>query len=99
MSSSPNSLSSSDLSAPEFRPYRDVVCNVEIVLGTGSLSVRECLHLKRHAVIRLTQTAGSDLHVLVNGVEVAHGEIVIVDDSTAVRITEILQPPSTDSAS
>jgi flagellar motor switch/type III secretory pathway protein FliN len=34
--------------------------------------------------------------VLVNGIPVAHGEVVIVDDSTAIRITELLAPPSSE---
>ena len=44
--------------------------------------------------VRLAQTAGSDLQVLVNGIPIAHSEVVIVDDSTAVRLTDILAPPS-----
>ena len=38
-------------------------------------------------------------NVAVNGVLVAVGEVVIIDDSTAVRVTEILPPPSSESGS
>jgi flagellar motor switch protein FliN len=99
MSSSPNSSSSSDVLSPEFRPFHDVVCDIDIVLGTGSMTVRECLNLKRHSVIRLTQLAGADLQVLVNGVTIANGEVVIVEDSTAIRITEITPPSNVEAAS
>ena len=99
MSSLPNSSSSSDLSLSAFRPFHDVVCDIDIVLGTGTMTVRECLHLKKHSVIKLTQTAGADLQVVVNGVHVAHGEVVILDDSTAIRITEIVPPSSAESGS
>jgi flagellar motor switch protein FliN/FliY len=88
-------LSSSDAAA-EYRPYHDVLCGVDIVLGTGSMTVRECLHLQRHAIIRLTQTAGEDLRVVVNGVVIASGEVVIMDDNTALRITAIEPPPSAE---
>lgn len=74
-------------------PLYDVVCRVEIVLGTCTLKVRDCLNMERRSVIRLIQSAGDDLQVLVNGVPIAHGETVIVDDNTAVRITDILPPP------
>ena len=94
MSSLPNSSSSSEPGPPELRPFHDVICDIDIVLGTGAMSVRECLHLKRHSVIRLSQAAGADLQVLVNGVPVAQGEVVIVEDSTAIRVTEILPPSS-----
>jgi flagellar motor switch/type III secretory pathway protein FliN len=38
--------------------------------------------------------AGSDLHVRINGVLIAHGEVAIVDDSTNIRLTSIVPPPS-----
>lgn len=96
MSSSPSSSSSSDLAPAAIRPLQEVRCDVQIVLGTGSMTVRECLQLQRHSVLRLRQAAGSDLQVTVNGVAVALGEVVIVDDSTAIRITEIVSPSSRD---
>jgi flagellar motor switch protein FliN/FliY len=77
---------------------QDIACTVEIVLGTGSVSVGDCLALGRDTVIRLSETAGSDLQVVVNGIAIAHGEVVIVDDSASVRLTEILVPPSAAAA-
>ena len=76
----------------------DVACRVDVVLGTASLSVRQCLALKRDSVVRLTQSAGNDLQVVINGVAVALGEVVIIDNSTAVRITDILAPPSNEAS-
>ena len=95
MSSSPNLLSSSDAPDP-LAPLHDVACQVDVVLGTASLTVRQCLSLQRDSVIRLTQSAGSDLQVVVNGVGLALGEVVIIDSSTAVRVTDILPPPSNE---
>ncbi len=90
MSSSPNSSSSSDpVAPPQFGPLRDVRCPVSVVLGTGAISVRRVLTLARQDVLRLRQSAGEDLQVLANGVLVARGEVVVVEDSTAVRVTEI----------
>ena len=95
MSSSQNLLSSSDASDP-LAPLHDVTCKVDVVLGTASLTVRQCLALQRDSVIRLTQSAGNDLQVVVNGVSVALGEVVIIESSTAVRVTDILPPPSNE---
>ena len=96
MFSSPSSSSSSENSvAVDLGRLRDVVCRVEVVLGTGRISVRHCLSLKDGSIMPLEQIAGSDLQVKVNGVPVALGEVVIVDDSTAIRLTDILPPPST----
>jgi flagellar motor switch protein FliN/FliY len=98
MSSFPNSSSSSEperLAGP-LAALHDVVCDVDVVLGTARISVRDCLRLKKQSIIRLAQSAGSDMQVVVNGVALAHGEVVIVDDSTAIRVTDILAPPSAE---
>lgn len=95
MSSSPNSSSSSD-ALDALAPLHDVTCHVDVVLGTASMTVRQCLALKRDSIVRLGQSAGSDLQVVVNGVPVALGEVVIIESSTAVRVTDILAPPSNE---
>ena len=99
MSSSSNSSSSNAALAAALVPLNDVTCRVDVLLGTATVSVRDCLHWKRNSVIRLRQDAGSDMQVAINGVPVAIGEVVIVDDTTAVRVTEILAPPSTEADS
>lgn len=94
MSSSPTSSSSSDLAAaPEtLTSMFDVACGVDFVIGTGQLTVRECLRLGRHSVVRLEQSAGGDLEVRVHGVAVAHGEVAVIDDNAALRVTRISMP-------
>ena len=95
MFSSPSSSSSSEAAiAVNLGRLGDVVCRVEVVLGTGTISVRHCVSLNDGSIIPLQQVAGSDLQVMVNGIPVALGEVVIVDDSTAIRLTDILPPPS-----
>ena len=112
MSSSLNSLSSSDvvgaglpgpgaamgLLPDPLAPLHDVACRVDVVLGSASLSVRQCLGLGRDSVIRLVQSAGNDMQVVINGIAIAQGEVVIIDNSTAVRITDILAPPSNEAS-
>jgi flagellar motor switch protein FliN/FliY len=80
----------------DLTPLNDVVCQVDVMLGGASMSVRDCLALRRDAIIRLTKSAGGDMQVLVNGIVVAYGEVVILDESTAVRITELVAPPSNE---
>lgn len=64
-----------------------------MVLGYGSISVGECLGLGLQSVIRLTASAGEDLRVVVGGIPLLRGEVVLVDESAAVRITEIIPAP------
>jgi flagellar motor switch protein FliN/FliY len=97
MSSSPNSSSSSPAAnADPLAPLHDVVCQVDVMLGSAAMSVRDCLGLKRDAIIKLTKAAGGDMQVVINGIVVAYGEVVIVDESTAIRVTELVAPPSNE---
>jgi flagellar motor switch protein FliN len=81
-----------DINADPFALFRDVVCPVEVVLGTGSLSLRRCLGLERGSVVRLQQSAGEDLVVSVRGVSIAQAEVVIIDETIAVRVTHLAGP-------
>lgn len=94
MSSSRTSSSSSDVSVvPEaLASMLDVACAVDFVIGSGQLTVRECLRLNRNSVVKLFQTAGGDLDVIVHGVSIAHGEVAVIDDSAALRVTRITVP-------
>lgn len=69
----------------------DLRLPVSVLLGTGKISVRECLTLGPRSVVRLNQAAGEDLQVFAGDVAIAKAEVVIVEDSTAVRLTEILK--------
>lgn len=68
--------------------------NVEMALtveiGRTRMSVRDVLSLEPGAVVELDRSAGAPADVLLNGRLIAHGEIVVVDQDYAVRITQIL---------
>ena len=71
----------------------DVRCQGSVLLGTGAITIGRCLALDRNSLVELTQSAGEDLQFVVHGVLLARGEVVIIEDSTALRITEICAPP------
>jgi flagellar motor switch/type III secretory pathway protein FliN len=73
-------------------PMFDVRCRVEFILGTGSITIRDCLRLEPHSIVRLKQSAGSDLTVKVHNVIIATGEVVIADETTALRVNHISPP-------
>lgn len=95
MSSSPTSLSSSDVLLPAAVPaaLADVTCHVDFVIGSGRISVRECIALQPNSVVRLAQVAGTDVEMRVQGVTLAQGEVAIVDDVTALRVSHITPAP------
>jgi flagellar motor switch protein FliN len=91
MFSSPTSSSSSE-AATNLTAMHDVSCSVEFIIGTGRLTVRDCLRLETNSVIRLDQSAGAELEMRVHGIPIAAGEVVILDDQTALRVMRILPP-------
>jgi flagellar motor switch protein FliN/FliY len=54
------------------------------------MSVRDVLAVEPGAVIELDRSAGSPADILLNGRMIARGEIVVVDQDYAVRVTQIL---------
>jgi flagellar motor switch protein FliN/FliY len=74
----------------------DLKVSVQVTVGTASITVRNCLKLRPRSVIQLREHAGADLTLSLNGVALASGEVVIVDDSTAVRIAAIAEPSSAE---
>lgn len=63
---------------------------VTVELGRTRLTVRELLALAPGQVLELDRAAGSPADLLVNGVLIARGEVVVVDEDFGLRITEIL---------
>jgi len=74
----------------------DVPCNVEFILGTTTVKVRDCVRFVPNSIVRLRQSAGADLEVRVGGVPVAAGEVVIVDEVVSLRLSKILPPIGAD---
>ena len=85
---------STPLSADAMAAKLGRISNVEMALtveiGRTRMSVRDVLGLEPGAVIELDRSAGAPADVLLNGRLIAHGEIVVVDQDYAVRITRIL---------
>jgi len=69
---------------------RGVNLQVTVEIGRTRMPVRDVLAMEPGAVIELDRSAGSPADVLLNGRLIAHGEIVVVDQDYAVRITKIL---------
>jgi len=74
---------------------RDVEMEVTCELGRTRMTVRQLLALAPGDVVELDRLAGSPADLLVNGTLLAHGEVVVVDESFGLRITEIVTKDAT----
>ena len=66
----------------------DVAIDVEVELDRKNLTVREVLELEAGNVLKMTRSAGENIDVLIGGSLIGFGEIVLVEDTVAVRITD-----------
>lgn len=69
----------------------DVPLNVTVELGRTNKSIQEILEFSPGTIIELDKIAGEPVDVLVNGKFVAKGEVVVIEESFGVRITEIIK--------
>ena len=64
--------------------------DVTVELGRTSKSIHDILEFAPGTIIELNKIAGEPIDVLVNGKYVAKGEVVVLEESFGVRITEII---------
>lgn len=71
---------------------RDVILRVTVELGRVQMSVKDVLNLGAGSIIELDKLAGEPVDILVNGMTIALGEVVVVDEKFGVRVTKVLSP-------
>jgi flagellar motor switch protein FliN len=71
---------------------RDVQLDVSVELGRTVMTVAEVLELSVGSVVELDRAARAPVDIRVNGTLLAKGEVVVIDDEYAVRVTQILDP-------
>lgn len=69
----------------------DVPLEVTVELGRTTKSIAEILSFTPGTIIELDRIAGEPIDVLVNGKFVAKGEVVVIEESFSIRITEIIK--------
>lgn len=69
----------------------DVPLEVTVELGRTHKSIKEILEFAPGTIIELDKIAGEPIDVLVNGKLVAKGEVVVIEESFGVRVTDIIK--------
>lgn len=70
---------------------KDVPLEVTVELGRTKKSIAEILDFAPGTIIELDKIAGEPIDVLVNGKFVARGEVVVIEESFGIRVTEIVK--------
>jgi flagellar motor switch protein FliN/FliY len=75
-----------------FDKLSNVGLDVSVELGRARVTLADVLAFDVGSVVELDRAAGAPVDVRVNGTLLAQGEVVLVDDEYAVRITAIIDP-------
>ena len=69
----------------------DVPLEVTVELGRATKSIKDILEFAPGTIVELNKIAGEPIDVLVNGKYVAKGEVVVIEESFGIKITEIIK--------
>lgn len=68
----------------------NVPLDVSIEIGKTKRKIKDIMDYSKGSVIELEKQAGAPVDIIVNGQLIARGDIVVIDENFAVRITEIV---------
>ena len=70
-----------------------VPLEVSVEIGRTRRKVEDILTFSKGSLVVLDKLAGDQVDLFVNGLCVARGDVVVIDDNFGVRITEVLKRP------
>ena len=82
------------LSSQDMENLYSVKLDIEVVLGSVKMPLKEVFKLQTGKVIALDKMAGEPVDLVANGKIVARGEIVVIEDHFGIRILDILEERS-----
>jgi flagellar motor switch protein FliN/FliY len=78
----------------EINRLYDVEVTVAAELGRTSVPIQTLLGLSEGSVFELDRSISSPIELVAQGIPLGNGEVVVVDDSFAIRIKEIYANPT-----
>lgn len=75
----------------------DVPLQISVEIGSTRKKIKDILEFSQGTIIELERQAGAPVDVMVNSNLIARGDVVVIDDNFAVRITEIVKSKFMDS--
>jgi flagellar motor switch protein FliN/FliY len=69
----------------------DVKVPIKVVLGGTDLSLKDIAALSEGSIIELDRLAGEPVDLVAAGEVIAKGEVVVIDETFGIRLTEIVR--------
>ena len=70
----------------------DVQLSIIVEVGRKQMLISDLLELQEQSIIELESMVGQPLDIRANDLLVARGEVIVVNEKFAVRITDIISP-------
>ncbi|MEN8128934.1 MAG: flagellar motor switch protein FliN [Pseudomonadota bacterium] len=70
----------------------DIPVTISLEIGRTKIAIRNLMQLNQGSVVELDRLAGESLDVLVNGMLIAHGEVVMVNEKYGIRLVDVISP-------
>ncbi len=89
-------MADSEVIDPSLRKEMSLVMDIElpiaIELGRTNMLIRDIVKLSPGSVVELDKLSGEPVDLYVNNKRFARGEVVVIEENFAVRITELINP-------
>jgi flagellar motor switch protein FliN len=79
----------SEKTKEEVHHFLDVPMKITVQLANTTMKVRDILQLQPSSVVELPKSAGENVDILINGRLIAFGEVMELEGSTGIRITDL----------
>lgn len=70
----------------------DVNVHMTVEVGNAQITLQDLLRLNEGSVVELDRMAGDPLDILINGTQIAKGEVVVVGEKFGIRFGDIVDP-------
>ena len=70
----------------------DVQLSIVVEVGRTQMLISDLLELEEKSIVELDSMVGQPLDIRANNLLVARGEVIVVNEKFAVRITDIISP-------
>ena len=77
--------------AQDLKGFADVPLHLSIEIGRLQVSVGALMSMKDGTIFKILKAAGEPFDICANGQAVARGEVIVVENSSGVRLTEVLK--------
>jgi len=72
-----------------FERYGDMPLEIEVEMDRRLMTLRQILELKVGSVVAMKKSAGENMEILIGGAKIGSGDIVVLDTTMAMRVTEL----------